>query len=340
MKRPSQRPPDLSHQVCLDLLRRWQEERDERARETLVIGHERLLHFVLRKYGYRPDGPRGDHDDAKQVAYMGLLRAIDKWDETKAERTRFWTYAARWVSSFVYRLRIHRPLVRKAVVAGESESLAMVKASIALRREHVEPTPHALVERAGVDLMDAWWFVHGDSRRYVDLYFELSRGSAPYGRPLYFIEVFPDETAASPDTEVVNALHLDAVGRIIADATKDWDERDIDILIGRFVNEDTEDAGNPEATSFGGETLMAIGKRHGVTRERIRQLGNRILERLRTHLLSVENEHRERHGRRVVRRPSLPRGPRGANSRYDYPPLEDVLTKRDLAELREAWMPE
>jgi RNA polymerase sigma-B factor len=58
---------------------RWQQHRDEAAREQLV---KRFLPLA-NKLAYRYRGPHEPIDDLKQVASLGLVKAIDRFDTTR-----------------------------------------------------------------------------------------------------------------------------------------------------------------------------------------------------------------------------------------------------------------
>ncbi|MBQ3079025.1 MAG: sigma-70 family RNA polymerase sigma factor [Clostridia bacterium] len=60
---------------------------DQEATERLVIENDRLIHFIIRKYA---DGRR-DYEDLHQIGRIGLLRAIQNFDESYT--VRFSTYA-------------------------------------------------------------------------------------------------------------------------------------------------------------------------------------------------------------------------------------------------------
>lgn len=329
MTRPAKkRPPDIEHEEAIELVHRYRAG-DAKALDALVIGHERLVQYMLRKYGYyRSPVHLKWRDDAAQEARLGVIRAAQLWDDEKAGRTKFWGYAAQWVGARIRRFQVeHTFLVRVPEHRHDRSTRKLKDASRRFMREGVLPTPHLLAERTGVDLQDAWWFEFGEWRRYLDLYHELSGSPTPYGRPILFIEIFPDETCPSPDGEVVEALHLDRIARVVADFTKNLTEREVDIIIGRFVNEaeDVDEDGSHNNTRHDGESLMTIGKRHGVTRECIRQIEVKLLERLRERLREVSRETRAqqytRQGLPVARHPHL------------VPPPSDRV-------LHEEWMPD
>lgn len=70
-----------------ELFERWQEHRDARARELLV---ERFMP-VARKLAWRYRGAREPIEDLVQVASVGLLNAIDRFDATRG--TSFTSFA-------------------------------------------------------------------------------------------------------------------------------------------------------------------------------------------------------------------------------------------------------
>ena len=62
-----------------ELFRRWQQHRDERAREALVAQYLPLARKLARRYR----GAREPLDDLEQVASLGLVKAIDRYDSSR-----------------------------------------------------------------------------------------------------------------------------------------------------------------------------------------------------------------------------------------------------------------
>ncbi len=60
----------------LELFRRWRNDEDRSAREALVHRHLSLARKIARRYGHT----REPFDDLFQVASLGLLKAIDRFD--------------------------------------------------------------------------------------------------------------------------------------------------------------------------------------------------------------------------------------------------------------------
>ena len=62
-----------------ELFRRYKEEGDTDAREKLVMSHLNLVRFIANKFKNRGE----PIDDLVQVGYLGLLKAIDRFDPSR-----------------------------------------------------------------------------------------------------------------------------------------------------------------------------------------------------------------------------------------------------------------
>ncbi|WP_278562044.1 RNA polymerase sigma factor SigF [Collinsella tanakaei] len=70
-----------------EFFRRYKEEGDVEAREKLVMSHMNLVRFLANKFKNRGE----PLDDLIQVGYLGLLKAIDRFDPSRG--LEFTTYA-------------------------------------------------------------------------------------------------------------------------------------------------------------------------------------------------------------------------------------------------------
>ncbi|MDY2778086.1 MAG: SigB/SigF/SigG family RNA polymerase sigma factor [Collinsella sp.] len=70
-----------------ELFRKYKEEGDLEAREKLVMSHLNLVRFLANKFKNRGE----PLDDLVQVGYLGLLKAIDRFDPSRG--LEFTTYA-------------------------------------------------------------------------------------------------------------------------------------------------------------------------------------------------------------------------------------------------------
>ena len=80
-----------------ELFRRFKEEGDMDAREKLVMSHLNLVRFIANKFKNRGE----PIDDLIQVGYLGLLKAIDRFDPSRG--LEFTTFATPTIMSEIKR---------------------------------------------------------------------------------------------------------------------------------------------------------------------------------------------------------------------------------------------
>ena len=77
-----------------ELFRRYKETGDPDAREQLVMSHMNLVRFLANKFKNRGE----PLDDLMQVGYLGLLKAIDRFDPERG--LEFTTFATPTILAF------------------------------------------------------------------------------------------------------------------------------------------------------------------------------------------------------------------------------------------------
>src|SRR3954464_6069316 len=128
------------------LLERFKRHGDIAAREELVRRMMPLVHRVATAYG-----TRGHNDDLEQVAALGLVKAIDRYDHDYGVPLR--TYAIptmfgevrRYLRDHSWAMRVPRPLQERV--------LAITKTVDSMTADHGRsPTPQQVPERLERDL--------------------------------------------------------------------------------------------------------------------------------------------------------------------------------------------
>ena len=225
----------------------------KKARADLVVHNLRLVVAVARKYAH--------HGlpllDLVQEGNLGLMRAAEKFDPSRGFR--FSTYAIWWIRQSVTRsLADHGRTIRLPVHVVESlHKLAR------LRREYVgshgrEPTPEELAERLNVPVTRV--------RFLLTLGVEPTSLESPIGEDGELRDLIEDESAADP----VACLHeLQLTGKLQR-ALASLTSREERVLRLRF-GMDGEDE----------QTLEVVGREFALTRERVRQIEAKALQKLR-----------------------------------------------------------
>ena len=113
-----------------ELFRRFKEEGDMDAREKLVMSHLNLVRFIANKFKNRGE----PIDDLIQVGYLGLLKAIDRFDPSRG--LEFTTFATPTIMGEIKRhfrdkgwsVRVPRRLLRiSATVSLDTDPLTSLR---------------------------------------------------------------------------------------------------------------------------------------------------------------------------------------------------------------------
>jgi RNA polymerase sigma factor (sigma-70 family) len=229
---------------------------DPEARNLLVKSNLGLVHFVIRKFPLWVEGSSLTYEDEYQSGCLGLIRAAEKFDPTFG--TRFSTYATTWIRQAIS--RAHRNLGRTIRLPIHIEEQISRVASRRLRYPSDESFMRHIKDVAKeVDLeVEQIFGILRLEKRYgkvPSISASASCGVAPE-------EMSAPEQAAQADVE---ALRDDL----------------IDILSELPRNEALSVALNFGIGSKRRYTLQEIGDWMGLTRERIRQLRDAGLKRLR-----------------------------------------------------------
>jgi RNA polymerase sigma-32 factor len=231
------------------LAARWRAG-DQRAGQRII---EASLPFVITIAAeYRRWGV--PLEDLIQQGNLGLLKGAARFEPER--ECRLITYAVYWI-----RAEIREYVVRGYRVVRIGGSKAERRALRAYRRTR-EDDPARLAEIAGVSEAHAQRLMPMLKHR------DMSLDSAPDGESPA-VDRLPADTATPED----DCLHADGEHHLrarVQDALQGLSTRERWILDHRVLSRDDE-----------GETLEALGRRLGVSKERVRQLEARALQKLR-----------------------------------------------------------
>ncbi|OIK01571.1 sigma-70 family RNA polymerase sigma factor [Streptomyces colonosanans] len=223
----------------------------ERAKDVFIRSNLRLVVAVARRY------PRSGLPllDLIQEGNAGLVRAVEKFDYRKGFK--FSTYATWWIRQAITRSIADQSRTIRLPVHLVEELGRIRRVQREFNREHGrEPEPaeiaaelDATPERV-IDVLD--W-----ARDPVSLNMSVDdEGETQFG------DLLEDTSAVSPEQSVLTLLRSeeldDLIGRL--------DQRTASIIKMRYGIEDGRE-----------RTLTEVGKEHGLTRERIRQIEKHAL---------------------------------------------------------------
>ncbi|RJQ25277.1 sigma-70 family RNA polymerase sigma factor [Candidatus Parcubacteria bacterium] len=253
------RTPLLNTKEERELARRI-EEGDESARQKLIQANLRLVVSIAKRYVNR--SPHLSILDLVQEGNIGLSRAVDKFDYRRGFK--FSTYATWWIRQAVTRaLADYSRTIRIPVHMVETITKYTQTKRRLMQELGREPLPEEIATEMNMDV-EKVHYIQKISQEVISL--ETPIGDDDEDSTLS--DFIKDETSMSPDQLANAALLRDQIKEVLVDLT----DRERKILSMRFGLEDNIP-----------HTLEEVGKVFGVTRERIRQIEAKALDKIRNH---------------------------------------------------------
>ncbi|HLU65510.1 MAG TPA: sigma-70 family RNA polymerase sigma factor, partial [Kofleriaceae bacterium] len=268
VKQPGRRRPDLPLRpgsralaaYCERLERAAQEATD--ARHRFAQANIGLVFHVAGRYRATSIGL----PDLVQEGTLGLLKAIDRFDHRKGFR--FSTYATWWIRHAIGRAVADKSrLVRVPVHIQEAQQrLNNVRRRLTAELAR-DPSPEELAEAAGVsrDRLEIVREAVGGGEISLD-----ERLGDDEDRARLDVFTAPDQDEPTP----LQALDLRTMTRAARRQMARLSPQEVDILRKRFALDDIDRE----------YSLQEIADEYGLSRERIRQIQERALRRLRAGL--------------------------------------------------------
>jgi len=237
---------------------------DVEARMKMIKANLRLVVNIAKKYSHFGV----PLTDLIEEGNMGLMKAVSMYNPD--QRFRFSTYAAYWIRQYITRaLANQAKTVRVPVYM--VEAIAKWKRAVEHLTQKLGRRPR--LKEVAKDMKTSIKKI----KQIRSMVTRTTSLEAPIGKDGtgQFADLIPDESSASATNEVAQLMRQERVEELL----ETMNPREKEVLSLRY--------GLKDKTTH---TLNEIAQQFGITRERVRQIENTAMSKLRAHIKTKEKE--------------------------------------------------
>lgn len=267
--RAAMRAPYLSREEEHDLAVRWKEQGDQQALHQITTAHMRLVISMASKFRYFGLST----GDLIQEGHVGLLEAAARFEPDR--EVRFSTYATWWIRASMqdYILR-NWSIVRGGTSSAQKALFFNLRRLRARLAQSAEPLPDDAIYREissalGVSEADVAMMDSRLSGPDTSLNTPVADESGSADRMDFLISDDP-----LPDEIAEDVIDIERRSEWLYDALGVLNPRELRIIKERRLQDE-------------GATLESLGEKLGISKERVRQIETRAMEKLKSALVKV-----------------------------------------------------
>ena len=248
--------PLLSAEEELEVAKKIYETQSAVARKVLINANLRLVVSIAKKY----IGRGLSFLDLIQEGNMGLIKATEKFDYTKGYK--FSTYATWWIQQSITRAIADKARIIRLPIHLIESINKIKKATMDLTTELGRiPNKQEIADKLGISITKLTSIIKSTQST---ISIDTPTGQKEDANKI--IDYIVDESTLAPESLVSQESLLDDITEMLEQLS----QKERDVLILRFgLNNNGQK-----------KTLDEIGSIYGVSRERIRQIENRAISKL------------------------------------------------------------
>jgi RNA polymerase sigma-32 factor len=251
----------LSREEEHQLAVQYKEYGDLEAAYKLVTANLRLVVMIAREY----QKAFKNLLDLIQEGNMGLMEAVKNFDPYRG--VRFPSYAVWWIRAYMIRYIMND---WRMVKIGTTQAQRKLFFNLQKEKEKIEaegltPGPRLLAQRLNVKEDEVVEMEQRLSSR--DLSVDVPIGEDEEATMLNFLQ----DAKQTPEEEIAETQYRDLLREKMDDFAKTLKDKELVIYRERLLNEDPL-------------TLREIGEKYGISRERVRQIEERVKKKLKNYL--------------------------------------------------------
>lgn len=233
--------------------------------KKLVVANLRLVVKIAMEYKNTYQNVL----DLIQEGNIGLMKAVSKYDQTKGAKLSY--YASWWIRSYILKFILDNFRLVKIGTTQEQKKIFynLMREKDRLEKLGIKPDAKIISDRLGVSEkavteMDQRLSQSGGE---VSIDRQIDQTSESGSRIVDFLE----DTTASVDERLGDAQGLEILNQHLKQFVDDLKPRDKEVFIKRLLSEVPI-------------SLQAIADEYGVSRERIRQIEERLVQKLKVYM--------------------------------------------------------
>ncbi|MCA1743623.1 MAG: RNA polymerase sigma factor RpoD/SigA [Desulfonatronovibrio sp.] len=254
--------PPLSAEEEFELARKFRDEQDHEAALKLVTSNLRLVVRIAMEFQRKW---MKNVLDLIQEGNVGLMKALKKFDPEKG--IKFSYYASFWIRAYILKFIMDN---WRMVKVGTTQSQRKLFYNLGKEKQRLEAlgiSPDADTISQNLDVSESDVVEMGQRLGQYDLSLDMPYGDDSDITPMNFIPAIGD----GAEKLLLKEETAGILNQNIKELMPKLNEKEKDIIELRLLAETPV-------------TLREIGEKYGITRERVRQIEARLLEKLKSHI--------------------------------------------------------